>query len=265
VTGAQGSLVTVCETLAAFAETAAARFARAVAAAVTARGTARVALAGGRTPEALYRLLAEMPYREAIDWSSVSLFWGDERCVPPDHPDSNYRMVREALLSHVAIPEANIHRMRGEIGDPVAAAREYQEVLREACCVEVDTLPRLDLCLLGLGPDGHTASLFPGLPAIREKQRWVVAARVEKLDAWRLTLTPAVINNARHVLFLVTGAEKAETVRAVLEGPVDPDRLPAQIVRPVHGRLEWLLDRDAAGRLSADGLYHQGTKTPRIH
>lgn len=257
MTGTWGSLVTVCETPAAVAETAAARFARAVEGAVTARGVARVALAGGRTPEALYRLLAEMPYRDVIDWSSVSVFWGDERCVPPDHPDSNYRMVREALLAHVAIPEANIHRMRGELADPAAGAHEYEEVLREACCIEVDTLPRLDLCLLGLGPDGHTASLFPGSPAIRERQRWVMAGWVEKFGAWRLTCTPPVINNARHVLFLVTGAEKAETVRAMLEGPVDPDRLPAQIVRPAYGQLEWLLDRDAAVRLGPQTTWNR--------
>jgi len=242
--------VSVCGTPADVARAGAARVAAWLSAAMSARKRATLSLAGGRTPEALYRLLAETPNRETIDWGRVEIFWGDERCVPTDHPDSNYRMVREALLARVPVPEANIHRMRGEIADPRAAAREYEEVIRRACRLEADTLPRFDVCLLGLGSDGHTASLFPALPAIRETQRWVAAARVEKLDAWRLTLTPAVLNNARHVLFLVTGKEKAETLRAVLEGPVDADRLPAQIVRPARGRVEWLLDRDAAGRLN---------------
>src|SRR5512137_2161585 len=246
----RGANVAICETPADVARAGAARVTTWLAAAVSARKRATLALAGGRTPEALYRLLAETPNRETIDWGRVKIFWGDERCVPPDHPDSNYRMVREALLARVPVPEANIHRMRGETADPGAAAREYEEVLRRACRVEADTLPRFDVCLLGLGSDGHTASLFPGLPAIRETQRWVAAARVEKLDTWRLTLTPAVLNNERHVLFLVTGKEKAETLRGVLEGPMDADRLPAQIVRPAPGRVEWLLDCDAAGRLS---------------
>jgi len=246
----RGANVIVCETPADVARAGAARVATWLSAALSARKRATVALAGGRTPEALYRLLAETPYRETIEWGSVEIFWGDERCVPPDHPDSNYRMAHEALLARVAVPEANIHRMRGETADPGTAARAYEELLRLACRVEVDTLPRFDVCLLGLGSDGHTASLFPGLPAIRETQRWVAAARVEKLDAWRLTLTPAVLNNARNVLFLATGKEKAETLRAVLEGPMDPDRLPAQIIRPARGRVEWLLDCAAAGRLS---------------
>lgn len=239
----------VCEAPDDVARAGAARVTTWLSVAMSARKRATLALAGGRTPEALYRLLAEPPHRENIDWGRVEIFWGDERCVPSDHPDSNYRMVREALLARIAIPDANIHRMRGEAADPAAAAREYEQVLRRACRVEADTLPRLDACLLGLGSDGHTASLFPGAAAIRETQRWVVAARIEKLGAWRLTVTPPVINNARHILFLVTGAEKAEAVRAALEGPVDPDRLPAQIVRPARGRVEWLLDRAAAGRL----------------
>ncbi len=250
MTGIRGRIVTVCETAAAAAEQGAARFAGAVVAAIAARGVARVALAGGRTPEASYRLLAEAPLRDGIDWGRVQVFWGDERCVPPDHPDSNYRMAREALLTRVPIPADNVHRMRGGMADAIAAAREYEGDLWRACRVDVDVLPRLDLCLLGLGADGHTASLFPGSPAIRERARWVVAGWMEKLASWRLTLTPPVINNARHVLFLVTGAEKAEAVRAVLEGPAEPDRLPAQIVRPARGSVEWLLDRDAASRLA---------------
>ena len=254
------AVVTVYGTPGEAARAAAAHVVACLSAAVSARKRASIALAGGRTPEALYRLLAEMPYRARIDWDKVEIFWGDERCVPPDHPDSNYRMAREALLDRVLVPAANVHRMRGELADPVAAAREYEAVLRQALRVGVDTLPRLDLCLLGLGSDGHTASLFPGSPAVRAQRCWAMAGRVATRDAWRLTLTPAAINNARQVLFLVTGAEKAETVRAVLEGPVDPDRLPAQIVRPANGRLYWLLDREAAGRL---GPQAPRTKAPR--
>jgi 6-phosphogluconolactonase len=261
VTGAWESGVTVCETPTAVAEAAAARFATTVEAAVARRQVARVALAGGRTPESSYRLLAEAPYREAVPWDAVVLFWGDERCVPREHPDSNYRMAREALLSRVPIPETNIHRIRGGLADSLAAARAYEDVLRRVCRVDVDTLPRLDLCLLGLGADGHTASLFPGSPAIREQRKWVAAGWVEKFHAWRLTLTPPVFNNSRNVLFLVTGAEKADTVRAVLEGPRDPDHIPAQIIRPPRGRLEWLLDRAAASRLSPSAPYHQPVKT----
>jgi 6-phosphogluconolactonase len=257
-----GSMVTVRETPGAVASAAAGRFVVLARAAVADRARVRVALAGGRTPEAMYRLLAEVPYRDAIDWGRVEILWGDERCVPPDHPDSNYRMAREALLARVPIPSDNVHRMRGGTLDAIAVAREYEEVLRQVCRVDVDTLPRLDLCLLGLGPDGHTASLFPGSPAIRERKRWVRAGWVEKLRSWRLTLTPPVINNARHVLFLVTGRDKAETVRAVLQGPTEPDHLPAQIVRPARGRVEWLLDRDAASRLSPHALYHQPPSSP---
>jgi 6-phosphogluconolactonase len=252
--------VTVYETRTDVATAAAGRFTARVRTAIVRHGRARIALAGGRTPEALYRLLADAPYRAAIDWSRLEFFWGDERGVPPDHPDSNYRMVREALLTRVPIAADNIHRMRGGLLDAAVAAREYEAVLRQGCRVEVDVVPRLDLCLLGLGPDGHTASLFPASPVVRERTRWVRAAWVEKLRSWRLTLTPPLINNARHILFLVTGSDKAEAVRAVLQGPAEPNRLPAQIVRPTCGRVEWLLDRDAAGRLSPHARYYHSPR-----
>jgi 6-phosphogluconolactonase len=259
--GTWGSAVTLCETPEVVASTAAGRFVVLARTAIATRGRVCIALAGGQTPEALYRLLAQAPCRDAIDWNRVEILWGDERCVPPDHPDSNYRMAREALLGRVPIPADNVHRMRGGMLDSIAAAREYEEVLRRVCRVHVDVLPRLDLCLLGLGPDGHTASLFPASPAVRERKRWVRAGWVEKLGSWRLTLTPPVINNARHVLFLVTGRDKAEAVRAVLQGPAEPDHLPAQIVRAARGRVEWLLDRDAAGRLSPHARYHHPSRT----
>jgi len=247
--GDSGRRIIVCENPAEVASAAAQRLVVLSREAIEERGRMRLALAGGRTPETLYRLLAESPYQEAVAWPLIEVFWGDERCVWPDHPESNYRMAREALLSKVPIPAANVHRMRGEFPDPAAAAREYEAVLRRVIETGGNGPPRFDLCLLGLGPDGHTASLFPGSGVVRETRRFTAAAWVEGLEAWRLTLTPPVLNAARHVLFLVTGADKAEAVREVLEGSEDPDRLPAQIVKPPNGKVEWLLDRAAARSL----------------
>ena len=242
--------VIVCEAPAAAMAAAGERFVTLVREAVTERGCARIAIAGGRTPEAMYRLLAEPPYRKRVDWARAEVFWGDERCVSPDHTDSNYRMALEALISRVPIPATHVHRMRGEV-DPTAAAQEYERTLRTVFGETGDGPPRFDLILLGLGPDGHTASLFPGTPVVREATQWVAAAWVARFETWRLTLTPPVLNAARHVLFLVAGADKTETVRAVLEGPLDLDRLPAQIVRPSEGRVEWILDREAGSRLGS--------------
>ncbi|HJX29624.1 MAG TPA: 6-phosphogluconolactonase, partial [Thermoanaerobaculia bacterium] len=195
----------------------------------------------------LYRLLADpaQPFRDRIDWSATHFFWGDERHVLPDHPDSNYRMAREALLDVVPIPVGNIHRMRGEEADAEHAATAHEAELRAFFPGQ----PRFDLVLLGLGADAHTASLFPGSAAVRERERWVVAPWVEKLASWRITLTPAVFDRAGAVLFLVQGEEKADALRAVLEGELDPDRYPAQAVRPESGDLLWLVDDAAASRL----------------
>ena len=200
-----------------------------------------VALAGGSTPRAAYALLAA----EEVDWSRVHVFWGDERCVPPDHPDSNYRLAREALLDHVSLPAGNVHRMRGEM-EPEAAAQAYAAELRAFFGTQ---WPSFDLVLLGMGNDGHIASLFPGSAALRETARPVVAVTAEYQDrpAHRVTLTLPAINAARQVLFLVTGAAKAETLWAVLEGPAE--RFPAQLIRPTSGQLTWLVDTAAASRL----------------
>ncbi len=244
-----GRRVSVFDLAADLGPAAAERIAALVQEAIGARGRARIALAGGSTPKPAYHLLAEPPYREAVRWSALEVFWGDERCVRPDHPESNYRMAHEALLCRVPIPPGQVHRMRGELADPEAAAADYEAALRAAFAVKPGEVPRFDLILLGLGADGHTASLFPGTAAIRERSRWVVGHWVQKLLASRLTLTPPVLNAARRVLFLVSGATKADVLRDVLEGPADPDRFPAQIVRPVEGRVEWLLDRAAASRL----------------
>jgi 6-phosphogluconolactonase len=203
-------------------------------------GRFSVALSGGHTPKVMFELLAGEPYRSQVIWENVEIFFGDERCVPPDSDQSNYRMAHEALLRNVPIPGDNIYRIRGEI-DPQEAAREYGELLKEKFGDG-----GLDLILLGMGPDGHTASLFPGTDALHESKHRCVANYVEKLQTWRVTMTAPFINRAREVMFLVTGADKAERVAEVLEGPRDPDRLPSQLIAPVAGKLVWILDALAA-------------------
>jgi 6-phosphogluconolactonase len=211
-----------------------------------------VALSGGSTPEMLYRLLAAPPFRDSISWPNVHLFFGDERCVPPDAPESNYRMAHEALIAPVSLPPENVHRMPGENADPEAGAQQYAAELRQFFNLAEGERPRFDLVLLGMGPDGHCASLFPHKPALQERQRLVVASEPGlKPFVPRLTLTLPVLNNAAHVLFLVAGADKAETLARVLEGPTDFDALPSQSVAPTNGTLTWLLDRDAARQLRA--------------
>ncbi len=190
--------------------------------AIAARGRWSVALSGGQTPRALYRLLGDEP--GAIEWSCVDVLFGDERCVPPTHPDSNYAMAKQALLARVPISPSRVHRMRGESDDPASAAAEYEADLRAT--LGPDGL--LDLALMGMGSDGHTASLFPGDAALGERRRLCIAAFVPGLDAPRITLTYPLFENAREILFLVTGQDKAEALNAVLHGPRDPQRLPSQ-------------------------------------
>jgi 6-phosphogluconolactonase len=219
--------------------------------AIAIRGRFTVALAGGSTPRRLYQLLAETPCFEQVNWPRVEFFWGDERSVPPEHKDSNFRMANEALLHKLPIPAGNIHRMQAERSDHDAAARDYQDEIARVCGVARDgEPPAFDLILLGMGPDGHTASLFPSTTALHEAQRWVVPNYVAKFSTYRLTMSYAMLNRAAHVLFLVAGADKAHVLAEVLEGPADPERLPSQMVRPVAGQLTWLVDLDAAGRLT---------------
>jgi 6-phosphogluconolactonase len=215
-----------------------------------ARGRFTVALSGGSTPRRLYQLLAEAPFRDQVDWPHIEVFWGDERAVPPAHKDSNFGMAQAALLSKVPIPAAHIHRMEAERPDRDVAARNYQQEIAHVFGVVAEgEPPAFDLVLLGMGPDGHTASLFPYTAALKESQRWVVANHVPKLNTDRLTLTAPIINRAANVLFLVAGADKAAVLAEVLEGPADPERLPSQLIRPGAGRLLWLLDEAAASRL----------------
>jgi 6-phosphogluconolactonase len=221
--------------------------------AVRESGRFAVALSGGATPKQLYRLLAAEPYALQVDWSRVHIFWGDERCVPPDDPASNFHMVREALLDRVPLPAGNVHRIRGE-GDPARNAEAYEAELRSFFQIAVGVPPprrsaRLDLVWLGLGENGHTASLFPGLTAVRETTRWVVANYVAEVSMWRVTLTPVAINSAAEVVFLVSGAEKSAMLRRVFAEESHPDLLPAQAVAPAAGRLRWLVDAPAAADL----------------
>ncbi|MBV9736843.1 MAG: 6-phosphogluconolactonase [Candidatus Eremiobacteraeota bacterium] len=212
--------------------------------AIAEAGRFRVALAGGTTPQAAYELLGQEPLREGVFWSDAFIYFGDERCVPSENEQSNFRMANEAFLSRIEIPLGNIHRMHGE-DEPHAAAASYARVL----VADMGALPRFDLLLLGLGPDGHTASLFPGTPPTTDDALLVRAPFVPKFQTYRLTVTPRVINNARHVVFTTQGEEKAAALAAVLEGPREPEKYPAQIVNPTSGSLTWLVDRAAASQL----------------
>lgn len=207
-----------------------------------------VVLAGGSTPKTLYQLLANEnePYRAQLCWEKIHFFWGDERHVPPDHLDSNYRMAFETMLGKVPVPSNNIHRIKSEIGDADEAAHEYEQALVQFFNLSKGQLPSFDLVLLGMGSDGHTASIFPNSIVINEKERLVVAPWIEKLKSYRITLTPPVLNNAASVVFLVSGAEKANALREVLEGDYRPECFPAQIIRPKTGKTLWLADREAA-------------------
>jgi 6-phosphogluconolactonase len=225
-------------------------FASVVSAAVEARGVARVAISGGSTPKGMFALLADRsaPYFARVPWGRLHLFWVDERCVPPTDKDSNYRMTKETMLEHVPLSVAQIYRMEGEL-DPEVAASRYEAAIRKAFRLEGAQTPAFDLVLLGLGEDGHTASLFPHTEALSEMGRIVVANHVPQKKTWRITLTWPVINRGREVAFLIEGAAKAQAVRNVYCGAYDPEAKPAQLVRPASGRLNLLLDAAAAAKL----------------
>lgn len=203
-----------------------------------------IALSGGSTPKILFQLLAQPLYRDKIKWKKLHLFWGDERCVPPDHPESNYGMTRENLLQHIEIPESNIHRIRGEI-TPDAAAKAYSKVIRENVPPERDEIPRFDWVLLGVGEDGHTASLFPGSEVLRIKDKICAVAIHPVSGQKRITLTLPVINHAKKVTFLVAGESKRKVVSEILHQSEGFNKYPAAQVNPVQGELIWLLDKAA--------------------
>ncbi len=223
-----------------------------VVAAVARRGVARLAISGGSTPQAAFKLLADPAhaFAQTIPWNKLEIFWVDERCVPPDNPESNYGVCKKLLLDHVAIPPANVHRMEGEL-DPEEAASRYESVLRNTLKLEGAEAPAFDLLLLGMGDDGHTASLFPHTEGLSQFGRLCIPNHVPQKDTWRLTLTSPVINQAAEVVFEIGGAAKTAIVAEVLTGPRDPERLPSQMIRPVNGRLLMQLDEVAAAKLPA--------------
>ncbi len=222
---------------------------RAATHAIAQRDRFTIALSGGSTPRNLYTLIAANA-STSLPWNQVFFFWGDERHVSPDDPDSNYRMAKETLLSKVAVPAGNIFRIPSENRDASAAADAYEQTLRKFFAVAPGEFPRLDLILLGLGPDGHAASLFPETAALQEKSRLVVANRVEKLNTSRITLTLPVLNAARCVAFLVSGTDKAAVLHEVLEGHAPAEKYPSKLVQPNEGKLIWFVDRAAASELS---------------
>ena len=242
--------IEVAESADALGHAAAERFARLTIDAVRARGRCSVALSGGTTPRRVYQLLASEPLRSRVPWEQIEFFWGDERHVPTDHADSNYRMAAEALLSKVPVRPKRIHHIRAEIADAALAAQEYEVEIRTAFG-EPHTTPRFDLILLGLGADGHTASLFPGTTALGERHRLCVANWVAALGAHRITMTLPLINAARDVVFIVSGAEKAAMVGQVLRGGT-ASPAPATLVQPADGEIWWMLDREAAGEVGSD-------------
>jgi 6-phosphogluconolactonase len=217
--------------------------------AVAERGRFTIALSGGSTPKNLYTLLATNA-RTTVPWVRTFFFWSDERHVPPDDPESNYKMAEATLLSKVPIPAANVFRIPAENPDAEAAAREYEKTLRTFFSLKPGDVPRFDLILLGMGPDGHTASLFPETAALRERSRLVVANWVEKLKTYRITFTLPVLNAARCVSFLVSGSEKAAALREVLQGEADGEKYPSKLVKPADGKLIWFVDGAAASQLS---------------
>jgi len=229
---------------------AASTFARVAGEAATARGVARIAISGGSTPQRMFALLADrlQPYFARVPWEKLELYWVDERCVGPEDADSNYRMTHEQMLSKVPLPADKVFRMEGEL-DPQEAASRYESLLRINWKLEGAQAPQFDLVLLGMGDDGHTASLFPYTEALNELGRLVVANYIAQKDTWRITLTWIVINHAREVAFLIEGAAKADVLHEVLLGDYDPERLPSQLIRPESGKLHLLLDAEAARRL----------------
>ena len=221
-------------------------------------GRFTVALSGGSTPRKMLSILAEEPFLDTVPWGSIYFFWGDERAVPPSHPDSNYLMAHDALLSKVPVPSENIFRVPAELAEPERAAKEYSETLVHffltggsgAATAPLSNVPRFDLVLLGMGPDGHTASLFPHTSALDNDEDIAVANYVEKLKAHRITLTARTINNARNVTFVVAGEDKAEALKRVIEGTSQPELYPSQLIRPRSGTLLWMVDEGAARLLS---------------
>jgi 6-phosphogluconolactonase len=214
------------------------------------RGRCTIVLSGGSTPKSMYQLIAANA-SSSLPWNKIFFFWGDERHVPPTDPESNYRMAQESLLSKVPVPPDNVFRIPAENPDASAAAQSYEETISKFFSLKPGEFPRFDLVLLGMGPDGHTASLFPESPALQEKSRLVVSNWVEKLNTSRITLTLPVLNAARRIAFLVGGADKAAVLHEVLEGKGPGEKYPSKLVQPTDGKLIWFVDRAAGSELTA--------------
>jgi 6-phosphogluconolactonase len=234
----------------AIAKRAAEEFIKSLNTGAKAKGSFSVSLSGGSTPKALYTLLVSEALRSQLPWDRMHLFFGDERHVEPTHPDSNFRMANEAMISKAKLKPEQVHRIKAENPDTEQAAREYEQELRSHFHLADGQAPPFDLVLLGMGNEGHTLSLFPGTKALRDNGRLVVRNWVGKLYAERVTLTAPAVNNAAQVIFMVAGADKALALKGVLEGPYEPEQLPAQLIDPRHGRLLWLVDTAAGGMLS---------------
>jgi 6-phosphogluconolactonase len=218
---------------------------QAAADAIAARGRFTIALSGGSTPKPLYALMASDPWRNRIDWSKTHFFWGDERWVPSTSTQSNYKLANDAWLAKIPVPQENLHRMQTDRGEPEEAAEEYENHIRNFFGKD----PQFDFNLLGIGTNGHTASLFPGRPTLQIRDRLVVADNIPEVHMWRITFTVPLINNSREIVFLVAGADKAHVLKEVLRGPHEPERLPSQLIRANHGSLIWLMDEPAAAEL----------------
>ena len=243
-------LFSTCAEIASFA---AHEVARIAGDAVSARGVFSIALAGGSTPKMLYSLLAEHPtLRNSLPWDKMQVFFGDERHVGPGHADSNFQMATDAMLSKVPLGSGQIHRIKGEYPDTAQAAAEYEDVIRHQFSLKPGNFPRFDLILLGMGNEGHTLSLFPGTKALLETQRIVTHNWVGKLYTDRITFTAPAANAAANIIFMVTGSDKACALKAVLEGPHEPDQLPSQMIQPANGSLSWLIDAAAGSMLSKE-------------
>ncbi len=222
--------------------------------AAAARGVFTIALSGGSTPKVLYALLAEHPsLRNSLPWDKMKVFFGDERHVGPGHADSNFQMASDAMLSKAPLRPDQIHRIKGEYPDTAQAAAEYEATIQREFGLKDGEFPRFDLVLLGMGSEGHTLSLFPGTKALHETQRIVTRNWVGKLYTERVTLTAPAANNAANIIFMIAGADKACALKAVLEGPHEPEQLPAQMIQPSNGTLSWLVDQ-AAGSMLAKGI-----------
>lgn len=253
--------ILVCPDAKSVALESAATFVRLAAESIRERGRFTVALSGGSTPRSLFEILATPQWQKQIDWKNVHLFWGDERYVPDAYPESNFRMTLETLLSRVPVPPFNVHRIKTELSPAEAAAESYEAEIARFFGTAPGEFPSFDLVFLGMGANAHTASLFPHSKAIHESSHLVVAEYIAEVRMWRITMTAPLLNAARNVIFLISGADKAPVLRDVLFGDHDPERKPAQLIHPASGRLTWMIDSAAATQLPPESYRLVSSRT----